>query len=245
MLIAYPFSQIYKITATFQDHLDRDPPSTAPGIDFAAPLHTPIIAPFAGKVRSSRWYSLGGRGLWIQNPDDTVRVYYAHLQCLCTLLGETVEPAQIVGYTGTTGHSTGPHLHLSVKIDGEYVDPMPLLNTEVNMTDQPLWKLQVPDTGSVQMEAAARHIEVIGMAPAPVADTMPDALRDQGYRFLQVPRNEGAALLKYARANHMGAAITPEFYIDFQDTTYCCQGFAQALVYAVKGQWGDVKHLDW
>jgi len=83
------------------------------------------------------------------------------------------------------------------------------------------------------------------MVPAPVADNLTDALRNPGYRFLQVPRNEGAALLKYARAQDLGAAITPEFFVDFEGTTYCCQGFAQALVYAVKGQWGDVKHLDW
>lgn len=113
------------------------------------------------------------------------------------------------------------------------------------MPDQVLWQVKVTEPNYVEMEAEDGHIEVTGMAPGHDAVDLPDAIREPAYRFLQVPRNEGAALLEHARQHALGACITPEFYVDYDGITFCGQGFAKALVYAVKGQWGTISHVAW
>jgi len=60
--------------------------------------------------------------LWIQHGRG-FKTYYAHLNCVYVLEGETVQVGQKIGESGTTGHSTGPHLHFSVIRKGKYVDP--------------------------------------------------------------------------------------------------------------------------
>jgi hypothetical protein len=260
-MIAYPFSKEVRITATYQDHLDRDPPSTAPGIDYAAPTHTPVLAPFAGIVRSSRLYELGGRGLWIEahpelveGPQDVHRVYYAHLSCLCCLAGENVQPGQTVAYTGNTGRSTGPHLHLSVKVNGEYTDPAPLLADPPTdpepPTEDPLttatWKLSLPaDKSYVITEITGGLLKVTGTTPGLPTGDLQGAIRQAGYNHLGVPRNEAAALLKHARREGLGAPLTPEYAITFLGMEYICQGFALAIACCPKGQWDKVSAISW
>jgi murein DD-endopeptidase MepM/ murein hydrolase activator NlpD len=117
-----PLGNHYRITSTFADHQNRTPPSTAPGLDFACPMGTAVRAWDAGRVIRSRWSNGGGRSLWIQHGKG-IRTYYAHLNAVWVLEGEKVAPAQKIGESGTTGHSTGPHLHFSVTHGGSYVDP--------------------------------------------------------------------------------------------------------------------------
>lgn len=126
MALRYPFKSKKRVTSTFQGHLDRDPPSTAPGTDFGADLGEPVFAPVSGTVNASRWTTLGGRSLWIHDKDDPaeIRVYMAHFEIVKTLGFERVRAGDLVGFVGSTGRSTGPHLHLSLKLNGRYVDPM-------------------------------------------------------------------------------------------------------------------------
>ncbi len=97
----------------------------------------------------------------------------------------------------------------------------------------------------MELDEAEENIIIEAHAAAGQHDTLDDAVREPAYRFLQVPRNEGAALLKYARAHDLGAAITPEFYVTMGDVTYCCQGYALALVTCVKDDWANIQHLQW
>lgn len=120
-----PFTKDWPITSTFQDHLDRDPPSNAPGVDFAAPYGTPVLAPANGIVSGVMNRPAGGRSMWLHH-DDAMLSYYAHLNCICALGGERVKERQVIGHVGNTGKSTGPHLHWSAKDEsGGWVDPMP------------------------------------------------------------------------------------------------------------------------
>jgi murein DD-endopeptidase MepM/ murein hydrolase activator NlpD len=124
-----PLSGRRRITSTFASHRNRKPPSTAPGIDFACPTGTEIRAWAAGRVVRSRWSSGGGRSLWIDHGYG-IRTYYAHLNSLWVLEGETVAAGQKIGESGNTGHTTGPHLHFSVTHNGRYVDPAKYLPPE-------------------------------------------------------------------------------------------------------------------
>jgi hypothetical protein len=119
---AYPFEKEWPISCDFAGHLARTPPSNAPGIDFAAPGGTPILAIAAGIIRGVRLRPLGGRSLWIDH-GDRHQSYYAHLRCLCALNGERVEQGDVIGHVGSTGHSSGNHLHLSCKRGSVWLDP--------------------------------------------------------------------------------------------------------------------------
>jgi murein DD-endopeptidase MepM/ murein hydrolase activator NlpD len=128
-----PLAGRYRITSTFADHQNRNPPSTAPGIDFGCALGTEVRAWTAGRVVRSRWSDGGGRCLWIEHA-GAIRTYYAHLSSVAALEGETVAAGQKIGESGSTGHSTGPHLHFSVVRGGSYVDPAKFLPPEESGT---------------------------------------------------------------------------------------------------------------
>lgn len=92
------------------------------GIDLPAPIGTPIISPLSGTVTKSYHNSLGGNQLIVESGD--VILGYAHLNRLSPLpIGSIVKKGDIIGETGNTGRSTGPHLHFTVRINGEQVNP--------------------------------------------------------------------------------------------------------------------------
>ena len=122
-----PLYRDWPISCGFQCHLDRTPPSNAPGTDWACPELTPVYAAIGGRTSGCVYRTGGGRSIWITSFDKQMMVYYAHLEWLCALGQEDVYRGQLVGFSGNTGHSTGPHLHFSVKVRGEWVDPLPLL----------------------------------------------------------------------------------------------------------------------
>lgn len=124
----HPLEKSWRITSDFRGHKNRTPPSTAPGIDYAAPRGTPIRAPVHGVVTGVKKRKLGGISMWLTG--GSYKFYFAHLQCVRALGGENVHEGQILGYTGNTGRSTGPHLHFSVRKQGEWVDPAKILEGE-------------------------------------------------------------------------------------------------------------------
>ena len=85
------------------------------GVDFGAPLGTPILAAFAGKVAIADW--LGGYGLTVvlSHDEGTKETLYAHMSEVLVKEGEEVVPGEPIGLVGSTGFSTGPHLHFEVR----------------------------------------------------------------------------------------------------------------------------------
>ena len=92
------------------------------GIDIAVPRGTPIYAADGGTVTYSGWMS--GYGYLVQiDHGNGVKSFYAHCSKLCVSQGQTVAAGETVALVGSTGVSTGPHLHLEIKCNGVHVDP--------------------------------------------------------------------------------------------------------------------------
>lgn len=99
------------------------------GLDLAAPEGTPILAVKGGVVRRAE--VAGGYGKLVEiDHGDGVVSRYAHQSELAVRPGERVEAGQLLGRVGSTGRSTGPHLHLEVRVDGTPVDPEHFLSGE-------------------------------------------------------------------------------------------------------------------
>jgi murein DD-endopeptidase MepM/ murein hydrolase activator NlpD len=98
-----------------------------PGIDLAAPAGTPVLATAAGKVQVARMDNYFGRLIILEHFNGYYS-YYAHLQELYKKPSDFVEKGEIIGTVGSSGFSTGPHLHYSIQKDDEFIDPEPFLN---------------------------------------------------------------------------------------------------------------------
>lgn len=100
------------------------------GIDFAAPTGTPIGAAGPGRVSSAGWSAHGGGNeIHIDHPNG-LQTWYAHLSSFAVKLGDMVRGGQRIGEVGSTGNSTGPHLHYMVMNGGwpNYVNPSAYLD---------------------------------------------------------------------------------------------------------------------
>jgi len=98
------------------------------GVDLAAPIGTPIHAAADGVVERADWFS--GYGLYVAiEHGGEIETRYGHMSRLNVASGQMVHKGDIIGYVGTTGRSTGPHLHYEVRVAGEAVNPMPYLQS--------------------------------------------------------------------------------------------------------------------
>jgi len=97
------------------------------GTDFAAPSGTPIMASGSGTVTRARWCGGGGNCVKIKH-NSTYETIYAHMKSFAKGIreGRKVRQGQIIGYVGSTGMSTGPHLHYEVVVNGKKVNSQKL-----------------------------------------------------------------------------------------------------------------------
>ncbi len=97
------------------------------GTDFAAPTGTPIMASGSGTVTRARWCGGGGNCIKIRH-NSTYETIYAHMSKFARGIkeGKKVKQGQIIGYVGSTGLSTGPHLHYEVVVNGKKVNSQKL-----------------------------------------------------------------------------------------------------------------------
>jgi murein DD-endopeptidase MepM/ murein hydrolase activator NlpD len=96
------------------------------GIDLAGPIGTPIYATADGIVGRSEWAS--GYGNLVElNHGRGIQTRYGHLTRSTVQAGQAIKRGQLIGYMGSTGRSTGSHLHYEVRIDGKAVNPIPFM----------------------------------------------------------------------------------------------------------------------
>ena len=99
------------------------------GVDIPAPYGTPIYATADGIV--GRAQRLGGYGNYVEiEHGNAIETRYGHLSSFVVQPGQQVKKGDVIGYVGSTGRSTGNHLHYEVRIDGEPVNPMPFVRSD-------------------------------------------------------------------------------------------------------------------
>ena len=101
------------------------------GIDIAADLETPIYAAFDGKVAVADYDKWNGNYMKIKHENGLMTVY-CHCESLNVKKGENIRAGEVIGYVGSTGSSTGPHLHFELRIDNVSFDPQIALNEALN-----------------------------------------------------------------------------------------------------------------
>ncbi len=97
-----------------------------PGIDIAAGIGTPVVATADGEVEKTGWS--GGYGNIVQiNHGNGIETIYGHNSRIAVSVGQSVKKGQVISYAGSTGRSTGPHVHYEVRVNGTAVDPIKFL----------------------------------------------------------------------------------------------------------------------
>lgn len=106
--------RLHPLSGRYQSHA---------GVDLAAAMGTPVTATADGVVGLAGW--MGGYGLMIQlGHAENIETRYAHLSSTAVTAGQVVRRGQIIGYVGSTGRSTGPHLHYEVRVSEVAIDPL-------------------------------------------------------------------------------------------------------------------------
>lgn len=97
------------------------------GVDLAMPTGSPIYATADGVISRADWFS--GYGLYVAiEHGGELQTRYGHMSRLNVAAGQHVKKGDIIGYVGSTGRSTGPHLHYEVRVAGNAVNPVPYMN---------------------------------------------------------------------------------------------------------------------
>ncbi len=108
-------------------------PAMHTGLDFRAATGDPVRATANGKVVSSGW--AGGYGRMVEiDHGNGLSTRYGHLSEIGVKVGDQIRIGQVIGAVGSTGRSTGPHLHYETRIDGEAVDPQKFLRAGVRLS---------------------------------------------------------------------------------------------------------------
>lgn len=113
------------ITSTFgyRDSPTAGASSNHKGIDIAVPQGTSVVAAAGGTVITASYHGAAGNYIMISHGNSTYTVYM-HLSSIKVSVGQTVSQGQLIGLSGNTGVSTGPHLHFGVNVNGTYVNPL-------------------------------------------------------------------------------------------------------------------------
>ena len=108
-------------------------PAMHTGLDFRAATGDPVRATASGKVISSGW--AGGYGRMVEiDHGNGLSTRYGHLSEISVKVGDLIKIGQVIGAVGSTGRSTGPHLHYETRIDGDAVDPQKFLRAGVRLS---------------------------------------------------------------------------------------------------------------
>jgi peptidoglycan hydrolase-like protein with peptidoglycan-binding domain len=97
------------------------------GIDFPAGSGTPVTAAGVGTVTTAGWNAFGYGNVVVVSHRLGFETWYAHLSSITARVGQPVSGGVMIGRVGSTGHSTGPHLHWEVRLNGTPIDPLPRL----------------------------------------------------------------------------------------------------------------------
>ncbi len=117
------------------------------GLDIPGPVGTPIYATADGTIGRAQW--VGGYGKFVEiNHGNAVQTRYGHLSAMNVVPGQRIRKGDVLGYMGSTGRSTGSHLHYEVRIAGEAINPTAFLSP-VAATSNLLLAAKTPDSKAI------------------------------------------------------------------------------------------------
>jgi murein DD-endopeptidase MepM/ murein hydrolase activator NlpD len=136
------------------------------GMDFAAPYGTPIHAATDGVVSYAGWH--GGHGKYVKlKHNGSIATGYAHMSRFAVKAGQRVSRGQVIGYVGSTGLSTGPHLHYELYKNGAAVNPKSVSFTttaQLSGRDLANFKVKLANVLGVRVgggQAPAQKVETV------------------------------------------------------------------------------------
>ena len=121
------------------------------GVDYAAPTGTPVRTVGDGVVEFAGWQNGYGNVVQVQHGNERSTVY-AHLSRIDVRKGQRVEQGQRIGAVGSTGWSTGPHLHFEFRVGGQHQDPLRIAKASEALT--------LPSAAKAEFAALARNYQV-------------------------------------------------------------------------------------
>jgi len=124
--LLWPVAAVGRISSPFGPRMG----TMHTGVDIAVPRGTAITAAARGRVVAASWLGAYGRAVVLTHPRSGWKTLYAHALRLVVSEGQWVTAGQTIGYVGTSGRSTGPHLHFEVIIDGQPRDPLQYLDRD-------------------------------------------------------------------------------------------------------------------
>jgi murein DD-endopeptidase MepM/ murein hydrolase activator NlpD len=122
------------LITTYYGELGPLSPRGHSGLDIAGPEGSPVLAADQGEVLKAYWNDDGYGGLIILGHPSGYETWYGHLDSFDVAKGQQVKRGEQIGEMGSTGYSTGPHLHFEVRQDGQLRDPLDFLN-EASLKD--------------------------------------------------------------------------------------------------------------
>ncbi len=96
-------------------------------IDIAAPAGTMVFAPANGTIEKVAWDSIYGNSILVRH-SEIYKTFFGHLQSIAVTVGQLVKKGDVIGYVGSSGRSSAPHLHYAVFFKGEPINPKPYMN---------------------------------------------------------------------------------------------------------------------
>jgi len=123
--LKWPVSGVYTITSPFGPRIDPvyEVERFHSGVDIGAPAGTPVVAALDGEVGYAGWNGGYGNVIYIIH-NGGYETRYAHLSSIAVKQRQIVKAGDVIGYVGSTGKSTGPHLHFEVRVGGRAVNPL-------------------------------------------------------------------------------------------------------------------------
>ena len=120
---AFPLHSSYTLTSHYGEARSYE---SHPGVDLAVPTGTPVYAAQSGKVVTAGSYGGYGNAVMIYHGNNVTSVY-GHNSRVVVSVGQTVKRGQLIAYAGSTGWSTGPHVHFEVRVNGSPVSTQPYI----------------------------------------------------------------------------------------------------------------------
>ena len=178
------------------------------GVDWAAPIGTPIFAAGNGVVIMAEWHGGYGRRVEVQHANGYITAYN-HMSGFARDIakGVRVKQGQTVGFLGSTGLSTGPHLHYEVMVNGHFVDPMRVKLARTREFDGKLLADFKRERDRIdQLMAKAPRLRVIGRAGVGVDNIDAAAATRRGIVVMNTPGANAVAVAELTIALMLGLA---------------------------------------